>query len=82
MQTTIASEISTIPSSLPDTVDASFASAIEAAGVLTAPSADEIALATDANLYMPNSGRAPARPGWGGRAPSAGPSNGQRRSGR
>lgn len=61
MQTTIASEISTIPSPLPDTVDASFASAIEAAGVLTAPSADEIALATDANLYMPDSGRAPAR---------------------
>jgi hypothetical protein len=48
------------PTTPPDTtsaeVDPFFAAAIEASGVLTSPSAEEIALASDTSLYPPDNG--------------------------
>jgi len=44
---------STPPDTTTATVDSSFATAIESAGVMVKPSAEEIALASDTNLYQP-----------------------------
>ena len=44
------------PATTTATVEASFAVAIESAGLLTEPSAEEVALASDTGAYQPNSG--------------------------